>query len=163
MAQTVAEERYEGLRASVNPQTVRAKGDVRRFVEKSARGELAQQRIRDAQGEAGVPAANGMANAIAFGSVEKEELIGFGNGLIGAEVPHVDPAVGKNELRCRRAFFGALRAATTEARRVPDRDDRSFQKDLDVEFGHSVGLCFPLGPSESKKSVAFPFLTDRPL
>lgn len=108
MTQAVAKQGHERLRARVNPQTLRAKCDVRRHVQKRARRELAQQGLSDTQREAGVATADGVANFVRFGAIEKEQLIRFGHCLIAGKMAHVDAAVGKDEVRGCGTFFSAL-------------------------------------------------------
>ena len=81
-----------------------------------------------------------MANPVAFVGVEKDQLIRFGHSLIFAEVSHVDAAIGKNQLRGRRALLRALRAANALAGRVPDRHSGSFEESLNVKFRHAFGF-----------------------
>jgi hypothetical protein len=64
-----------------------------------------------------------MTDAVAFKSIEKQDLVCFGYSLVKSSVPHVDAAVRKDELRGSRALFGALMAAGTPAVRVPNGDD----------------------------------------
>jgi hypothetical protein len=81
-----------------------------------------------------------MANSVSFGSVEKEQLVRFGYSLIAAEMANVDAAIRENELGGRSTLIGGLRAASAEAGRVPDGNDRSFKENLNVEFGHPVNF-----------------------
>ena len=40
--------------------------------------------------------------------VNEEELVGFGDGFLAADMVQVDPAVGEDQVRCGSAFFGAF-------------------------------------------------------
>jgi hypothetical protein len=54
-------------------------------------------------------------NAVAFKSIEKQDLVCFGYSLVKSNVPHVYAAVRKHQLRSSRALFRALVAARTPA------------------------------------------------
>lgn len=107
-------------------------------MQQSAWDEFAQLRFGDTQGEASVTTVNRMADLVRFEGVKKEQLIRFGHRLIAVEMAHEDAAIGKYELRRGRTLLGALRAAATDARSVPDGDDRGFEEGLDVEFEHAT-------------------------
>ena len=64
-----------------------------------------------------------MTDAIAFKSIEKQDLVCFGYSLVKANVPDVDAAVGKHQLSSRCALFGAVMAAGTPAVCVPNGND----------------------------------------
>lgn len=77
-----------------------------------------------------------MANAVGIGGVEKENLVGFSDGLVASEVTNVDAAIRKNHLRCGCGFFRALLAANTAALSVSNGDRGGFEESLNVEFWH---------------------------
>jgi hypothetical protein len=64
-----------------------------------------------------------MTDAVAFKSIEKQDLVRFGYSLVKSNVPHVYAAVRKNQLSAGRALFGALMAAGTPAVCIPNGND----------------------------------------
>jgi hypothetical protein len=60
-----------------------------------------------------------MADLVALGGVEEQNVIGIGDGLIATDVPQVNPAIREYQLRDRGAFLGAAMTAFAAAANVP--------------------------------------------
>jgi hypothetical protein len=76
-----------------------------------------------------------MANAVAFESIEKQDLIRFAYGLVVSDVPHLDPAIWEHQLRAGCTLFGVWMPAATSTIRIPNRNSRRLQQRLHIEFG----------------------------
>jgi hypothetical protein len=88
-----------------------------------------------------------MADAIALIGIEKQHLVGFGDGLIVPNAANVDTAVRENELRAPGALFRTLVFARPPATRIGDRDSARAEQPLGNDFRH------PSTPPDSTDSV----------
>ena len=75
-----------------------------------------------------------MADPVAFHCIEKEYLIRFGDGLVLSDMPNVDTAIRKHELRGNSALFRALISTSSPAVCIPYGDDRGPQKSVNVKL-----------------------------
>src|SRR5262249_6800689 len=100
MTKTMAKKRNESLRTRVNTQPLLTEGEKLVLLQQAPRGEFGQKRFSDEQSKARVAAGNGMANAVAFCGVEKKNLVGLCDGLVGSQMADVDTPVGENHLCC---------------------------------------------------------------
>src|ERR1039458_4474069 len=96
--------------------------------------------IADNQRQTGVTTRHGMTDAVAFKSIEKQDLVCFGYGLVKSNVPHVYAAVRKHQLSGSRALFGALMAAGTPAVCVPNGNGWRSQQTFNNKFGDRFGF-----------------------
>jgi hypothetical protein len=72
----------------------------------------------------------------AFPTVEEEHLIGFGNGLVPAEMTDVNTAIGKNQVRGASILFGALVPVLAATGDVHECGGRSLEEQLGCELRH---------------------------
>ena len=77
-----------------------------------------------------------MADAIAFTMVEKQHLIGFGDGLIASEMPDERAPIWEYQTRLVRGFFVAPTGMTTLAVHVTDCDRFSREETVSNNFRH---------------------------
>lgn len=92
----------------------------------------------DRHGEAGIATGDGVADAVALVYVKEEDLIGFGHDLVAAEMPHVDTAIGKNQLRPGCVLFRVRDLAGAATTDVANGEDRRLQKELGIELRRAV-------------------------
>jgi uncharacterized protein YdhG (YjbR/CyaY superfamily) len=135
-SQAVTEQGYEGLGAGIDAQPLRVKCGCRARREQRGGREFEEQFLADGQGEAGIAAANRMADAVALAGIEEQHLVGFGYGLIGAEMTDIGAAIGKDDLGGGGVFFRALLAAAAGAVDVADGDrgglEQQLRRDIEV-------------------------------
>src|SRR5262249_31241001 len=105
-----------------------SKGHAAAVTQQAAWRELVEQRFADDEVQAGVTSRQGMADPVAFVRVEEKYLVGLGHGIVSAEMPDEDTAIGKRHVRVGRAFLLALMPAAAGAANIPDRDERRLQQ-----------------------------------
>jgi hypothetical protein len=76
-----------------------------------------------------------MTDLIALAGVEEKYVVRIGYGLIAADMPHVNAAIGEHEMCGRGAFFDAALTARTGAAEVSQRDGIRIQQMVDFELG----------------------------
>jgi hypothetical protein len=74
--------------------------------------ELMNQRLRQRQVQTRIAAGYGMADAIALSGIEEQHVVRVRHGLIVADMPRVDAAIGKHEMRRGRGLFGTAMPGT---------------------------------------------------
>src|SRR5580704_8149093 len=96
-----------------------------------------QNGLRQSERQACIASSYRMTDLISLAGVKKKYVVGIGHGLIVADVPQVNPAIGKYELRGGGAFFRAAMTARTAAADVSQGHGISAQQMADFEFRHS--------------------------
>lgn len=134
VTQAVAQEGDEGLGSRVDAQALVREHGRGAGAEKAGRRHFEEQLRADGQGKAGVASGNGMADAIAFAGVEEEDLIGFGDGLIVAEVADPGSAIGEDELDGGGVFLGAATAVSAPAVHIAHANGGRSQEEIFGEF-----------------------------
>jgi hypothetical protein len=79
-----------------------------------------------------------MADPVGFGGVEKQNLIGFGDGLVAAQMAGKDAAIGKDQFGGVGAFLRALMLAMPSAADNANRDAGRIQQGADGEVGRVI-------------------------
>src|SRR5262249_55946758 len=142
LSKTVPQHRHESLGSSVDAQTLLPKRKRRAPAQETPRRNLVQKGFADHQRQICVAARNGMADAVALASIEEQHLVGFGNRLIMSNMPHVNAAIGKHEMRIGGVLFVAQMSTTALAIDILDRNGLSLQQRVDREFRHELaGAC----------------------
>jgi len=77
-----------------------------RAFKQPGRSDFTQRRCADADRKTGITARDGVANLISLVCIEEEHLVHFCDGVIVAEMPHVNSPIRKHELRLQRSLFG---------------------------------------------------------
>jgi hypothetical protein len=93
-----------------------------------------QLRFVDHQSQAGIATRHRMADSVAFEPVEKQHLIRFGNGLILADMPDIDPTIREHQLRAFCALLRTLVSTGPSAVCISYGDSRRSQKRLNIEL-----------------------------
>ena len=106
---------------------------------KVRRRQFTQLRLVDDQRQTGIATRHGMADPVAFGGVEKQHLIRLGDGLIMAQVAHINAAIRKHQL-CGRALFRTLMRQPPWQYDVSDRNGWRFQQRSSGKFRHAFGF-----------------------
>jgi hypothetical protein len=65
--------------------------------------------------DAGIPAADRVADSIGFIVIEEHHLIGFGDVLGSTDTVYVGPTIGKDQMRAGDALFGGAATGMTGA------------------------------------------------
>jgi len=83
-----------------------------------------------------------MADPVAFHCIEKEYLVGLGDGLVLSDMSDVDAAIRKHSLRGNGALFWALISTSSSAIRVPYGNRRRLQERVNVKLRQKFILVF---------------------
>lgn len=108
------------------------------------RRQFLQLRLLDDEIEAGIATLDRVADPIGLGLIEEQQLVGFGDRIVAADMAHEDTAIGKHQMRGGGAFFFALVPAFAAADDVPYPDGAGVQERLYRELRH--GRCVPFAP-----------------
>jgi hypothetical protein len=102
-----------------------------------------------------------MANAVAFESIEKQDLIRFAYGLVVSDVPHVDPAIWEHQLRAGCTLFGVWMPAATRqyVSRIATAGDCS--KDCTSNSGKDLSVLRKLRFSSHRQYASLSFIRRR--
>jgi hypothetical protein len=84
-----------------------------------------------------------VADAVTLPRVEKQNLIGFGDSIVAADMAHIYATIGEHQVGFCRAFLVGLAATCARAHDVRDRDGWRRQKSLNCELLHLI--CVPPG------------------
>jgi len=87
------------------------------------------------EGEAGVAAGDGMTDAIGFARVKEEDLVGFGDGLVLADVADLGSTIGEDERGDARLFFSTAISVGAAAVDVSDRDAGGVEEEVGGDLG----------------------------
>ena len=141
--QAVAQDGHEDLSTWIDAQAMQTKSWNGGVGEQRRRGDFAEERFAESEGEAGVASGNGMADAIALADVEEEDLVGFGYGCVASEVADVGAAIGEDHLRDLGAFFGTGMGMAAAAVHIADGDAPGVQQGLNGDLRHGIvfGHC----------------------
>ena len=80
-----------------------------------------------------------MADPVRLVLVDEQDLADVDDGVLGADVVYIDPALGENEVRARRALLVGGLPEVSRATHVPHRDSGRRQHRRRVELGHAGG------------------------
>ena len=80
-----------------------------------------QNGLRQNERQACIATSYRMTDLVSLAGVKKKYVVGIGHSLIAADVPHVNAAIGKYELRGGGAFLRAAMTARTAAADVSQR------------------------------------------
>jgi hypothetical protein len=130
----------ERLGARIDAKPLQLKRHRRAIVQQTARRQLREQRLAHDQIQAGVPARQRMAHAIAFAAIEEQHLVGFGDCLVPPEPPDIHAAIRKDDVRGRGVFVGGGVPAGAGAPHVANGDRGRCQERMCFDVGHRRAL-----------------------
>jgi hypothetical protein len=103
-----------------------------------------QQCFTNDQRQTAIATRHRMTDPVTFGGVEKQHLVCLGYRLIVPNMPHINAAVRKHQLRGSRALLRALMTAASAAHCVPDRNRRRLQQRVRDNFRYVLRCVFRL-------------------
>lgn len=123
-----------------------------------------EQCFTDDQRKTAIATRHRMTDPVTFGGVEKQDLVCLGDRLIVPNMPHINAAIRKHQLRGGRALLRALVTATAAAHSVPDRNRRRLQQRVRDNFRYVLTCVFRLhaiDPPITQQYIAQPLLRNR--
>src|SRR6202044_152223 len=132
-----------GLCAWVDALILTAESESSAIVQQGAGRQFTQDGFRQAERQACIASCDRMTDLIAFAGVKEKYVVGVCHSLIAADVPQVNAAIWKNEMRGRHAFFRTAMAASTAAADVSQRHRIGIQQMVDFELGHGRQTGWP--------------------
>jgi hypothetical protein len=95
----VPQERHQCLGARIDSLVLAAEAQWRLTIQQGRRHELAQERFRKGQRQAGITTIHGVTDLISLTGVKKQHMIRIGDRLVPTDVTDVYPSVRKHQLR----------------------------------------------------------------
>jgi hypothetical protein len=123
----VPQQRHECLGPRVNTQVLSLKCETRAIAQQSSGRKFKQHWFTDEERQTGIATCHGMTDAVAFVSIKNQHLIRLSDGLVSPQVPNVDTAIRKYQLRARNGLLRTLVPAPALTVRVPNRNGGRFQ------------------------------------
>src|SRR5262249_12069334 len=107
--------------------------------------------------QAGIAARDRVADAIALPGVVEQHLIGLGNGIVTAELAHIDATIGEHQMGFRGAFLVGLVATGARAHDVRHSYGRRAEQSLNREVFHPISApVLTPASSSTPRSRAWP-------
>jgi len=125
----------QGLCARIDALMLATESKVLAVIQERPGREFAQDGFRQDKRQACIASRYRMTDLIALACVKEKYLVRIGYRLIAADVPHVNAAIGKHEMRGRGAFFCAAMTARAAATDVSQRYGIRIQQMVDFELG----------------------------
>jgi hypothetical protein len=131
----MAKQGDQGLCARVDALMLATESNVPAVIQERPGREFTQDGFRQDERQACIASCDRMTDLIALAGVKEKYMVRIGYRLIGADVPHVNAAIGEHEMRGRGAFFCAAMTARTAAADVAQRYGIRSQQMVDFELG----------------------------